>query len=143
MNAIILSIGDELILGQTIDTNSAWLSQQLATIGVKVVAHLTIGDDQIPIEQAIRDSLPRCEFLFITGGLGPTKDDLTRQAIARVLNVDLQLDDKWLHRMEAFFRRLNRPMPETNKIQAMIPERKYAIKNDYGTACGIEGRLQR
>src|SRR5947209_5696505 len=82
MNAIILSIGDELVLGQTVDTNSAWLSQQLAAIGVAVRGHMTVADDQNAIEQAIRDTSSNCDVLLISGGLGPTEDDLTRQALA-------------------------------------------------------------
>src|SRR3954466_7683091 len=82
MNAIILSIGDELVLGQTVDTNSAWISQQLASVGCAVAAHMTVGDDQKGIEQAIKDAVGRCDALIISGGIGPTDDDLTRQALA-------------------------------------------------------------
>ena len=83
MNAIILSIGDELVLGQTVDTNSAWLSQQLASVGVRGRAHVTIADDQKEIAQSIRELAARCDVLLISGGLGPTEDDLTRQALQR------------------------------------------------------------
>ena len=92
MNAIILSIGDELVLGQTIDTNSAWLSAQLAAIGVGILAHATVGDDQPSIEQAIRGASSRCEVLIISGGLGPTADDLTRQALAAVMGQPLEIN---------------------------------------------------
>src|SRR5258705_7262401 len=84
MKAIIISIGDELVLGQTVDTNSAWLSQQLAGIGCDVAAHMTVSDDQQAIEEAIRSLAPRCDHLIISGGIGPTPDDLTRQALAGV-----------------------------------------------------------
>src|SRR5438270_3321181 len=104
MNAIILSIGDELVLGQTIDTNSAWLSQQLAAVGCDIRRHLTVADDQRAIENAIRDSAPHCDVLIITGGIGPTEDDLTRQALAAVMNAPLELSQAWLHRLQAFFR---------------------------------------
>src|SRR5262245_7666929 len=117
MNAIILSVGDELILGQTIDTNSAWLSQQLASIGIPVLAHITVADDQNAIEQAIRESAERTKIILITGGIGPTEDDLTRQALAAVMNVPLEMNDQWLHRLRAFFRRVGREMPEMNRIQ--------------------------
>ena len=82
MNAILLSIGDELVLGQTVDTNSAWLSRELAAIGCDVIAHIAVGDDQKAIVSAIADAALRCDLLLISGGLGPTKDDLTRQALA-------------------------------------------------------------
>jgi nicotinamide-nucleotide amidase len=82
MNAIHpLPIGDELVLGQTVDTNSAWISQQLASVGCAVAAHLTVGDDQKAIEQAMLESVGRCDVLIISGGIGPTEDDLTRQAL--------------------------------------------------------------
>src|SRR3954463_8117499 len=102
MNAIILSIGDELALGQTVDTNSAWISQQLAAVGCDIVAHATVPDNQTIIERAIRQS-SGCNILIISGGIGPTEDDLTRQAVAAVLEVELETDEKWLHRLLAFF----------------------------------------
>src|SRR5881392_3446446 len=116
MRSIILSIGDELVLGQTVDTNSAWLSQQLATAGCAVAAHLTVGDDQKAIEQAMLESVGRCDFLIISGGIGPTEDDLTRQALAAVMNVPLELNETWLARLQSFFEKLGRVMPETNRI---------------------------
>src|SRR6478736_858925 len=100
MNAIILSVGDELVLGQTVDTNSAWLSQQLAAIGVAVAAHGTVGDDEAAIAEAIAAAVGRCEVLLISGGLGPTEDDLTRQALAAVMGVPLELDDASLRTVE-------------------------------------------
>jgi len=121
MFAIILSIGDELVLGQTVDTNSAWLSQQLAAAGCAVRAHLTVGDDQRAIEQAIRESVGRCDVLLISGGIGPTDDDLTRQALAAVMGVELEANPAWLERLEEFFRKIGRPMSPLNRIQAMIP----------------------
>ncbi len=142
MNAIILSVGDELVLGQTIDTNSAWLSQQLATCGLAIQSHITVGDDQPAIEQAITESIARCDYLLITGGIGPTADDLTRQALAAAMNVPLELNEQWLHRLQAFFRKIGRDMPEMNKIQAMIPRGATMIENDHGTAAGIHFQSQ-
>src|SRR5437867_2708150 len=137
MNAIILSIGDELVLGQTIDTNSAWISEHLAAVGCDILAHMTVPDDQKAIEQAIRDSARRCDFLIISGGIGPTEDDLTRQALAKVMDVELEMNEKWLHRLKAFFRARGREMPETNRIQAMIPRGATMIDNTCGTAAGM------
>jgi len=96
MRSIILSIGDELVLGQTVDTNSAWISQQLAAAGCAVAAHLTVADEQAAIETAIEESVGRCDLLVISGGIGPTEDDLTRQALAAVMRVPLELNEKWL-----------------------------------------------
>jgi len=141
MNAIIISIGDELVLGQTIDTNSAWLSAQLATVGCDVSMHLTVRDDQKAIEQAIWDSAHRCEFLIISGGIGPTEDDLTRQALAAVMGVELKLNEAWLSKLHEFFKARDREMPETNRIQAMIPEGASIIQNTAGTAAGIDVEL--
>src|SRR6476659_1388067 len=103
MRAIILSIGDELVLGQTVDTNSAWISRQLASVGCAVAAHLTVADDQRAIEQAIEESVGRCDFLIVSGGIGPTEDDLTRQALAAVMNVPLEPNETWLAELEKFF----------------------------------------
>ena len=143
MNAIILSIGDELVLGQTVDTNSPWLSQRLASVGCGVLAHLIVADDQGAIERAIRESAPKCDFLVITGGLGPTADDLTRQAVADVLGQPLEINVQWLDELHKFFTARGRPMPDANRIQAMIPRGAIMIFNTAGTAAGIEARLER
>jgi len=141
MNAIILSIGDELVLGQTVDTNSAWLSQQLATVGCAVLAHATVADDQRAIEEAIRQSESRCDLLLISGGLGPTEDDLTRQALAEVMHAPLELNQQWLAELEKFFAVRNRAMPAANRIQAMIPRGARMVFNTAGTAAGIESTI--
>ncbi|HEV8605125.1 MAG TPA: competence/damage-inducible protein A, partial [Tepidisphaeraceae bacterium] len=141
MKAIILSIGDELVLGQTVDTNSAWISQQLAGIGWRVLAHMTVGDDQAAIEKAIADGAELCEVLIVSGGIGPTPDDLTRQALAGVLVEPLELNQHWLRFLEEFFKKRNRPMPEMNRIQAMAPRGARIILNSCGTAGGIRARV--
>src|SRR3954471_4618564 len=138
MKAIILSVGDELVLGQTVDTNSAWISQQLAAGGCAVAAHLTVPDDQPAIEQAILESVGRCDYLIVSGGIGPTEDDLTRQALAAVMKVPLEMNDQWLKQLDEFFVKRGRPMPEANKIQAMIPHGATLIWNTCGTAAGID-----
>lgn len=141
--AIILSIGDELVLGQTVDTNSAWLSQQLATVGVDVLAHMTVADVQHAIEDAIHESAQRCDYLICSGGIGPTEDDLTRQALAVVLGVPLEMNSTWLKKLDDFFLALGRPMPEMNKIQAMIPRGATMIDNGCGTASGIDAVIRK
>jgi nicotinamide-nucleotide amidase len=138
MHAIIISIGDELVLGQTIDTNSAWLSQQLASVGCAVRSHITVGDDQRAIEDAMNESVGRCDFLVCTGGIGPTADDLTRQALAAVMNEPLELNDAWLQTVKHFFAARGRTMPESNSIQAMIPRGARILHNPNGTAAGID-----
>ena len=141
MTSIILSIGDELVLGQTVDTNSAWLSRQLASVGCDILAHQTVSDDQAAIERAIRELAPRCDCLIVTGGLGPTEDDLTRQAVAGVLGVDCVLSELWLARLEEFFRARKRPMAANNRSQALIPRGADMIDNTCGTAPGLHIRL--
>lgn len=141
MIAIVLSIGDELVLGQTVDTNSAWLSGELASIGWQVAAHVTVGDRQSDIETAIREAAARCDVLLITGGLGPTKDDVTRSALAAVLGEPLEMNARWLERMEAMFRQRQRTMAESNRGQAMIPRGSRMIENPAGTAAGIDADL--
>ncbi|HZZ41682.1 MAG TPA: competence/damage-inducible protein A [Tepidisphaeraceae bacterium] len=141
MNCIILSIGDELILGQTVDTNSAWLAQQLAAIGVACLAHVTVSDDQSAITRVIKESAARCDVLLISGGLGPTPDDLTRQALAEALGVPLELNASALETLEGFFTKIKRAMPPSNKIQAMLPRGSNAIANPNGTAPGIHAEF--
>lgn len=142
MRAILISTGDELVLGQTLDTNSAWLSQQLAGIGVAVVEHLTVGDDQHAIEQVIFESACRCDVLLITGGIGPTEDDRTRFALAEVLHSPLELNQQCMCRLEEYFARIGRVMPETNRIQAMLPRGVRMINNPAGTAAGMDADFE-
>jgi nicotinamide-nucleotide amidase len=143
MNAIIMSIGDELVLGQTVDTNSAWISRRLAGVGARVIQHVTVADQLDAITAAIKTAVPRCDLLVISGGLGPTADDVTRQALAAAMNVDMELNPGWLAAMERFFRDRGRPMPESNRIQAMIPRGAECISNTCGTAAGIAAKLAR
>src|SRR4051794_34981449 len=138
MHAIILSVGDELVLGQTVDTNSAWISQQLASVGCDIAAHLTVPDDQRAIEQAMLESVGRCDVLIVSGGIGPTEDDLTRQALSAVMSVPLEPNEIWLAELEKFFTSRGRQMPATNRIQAMIPRGAAMIFNHAGTAAGID-----
>lgn len=142
MDAIILSIGDELVLGQTIDTNSAWLSGQLAGVGVSVLAHITVPDDQTAIEQTLRESASRCDFLIVSGGIGPTEDDLTRQALAKVMGVELEENAQWLAELHKFFEARGRAMPAINRIQAMIPKGAEMVFNTAGTAAGIHAVIE-
>jgi nicotinamide-nucleotide amidase len=142
MKAILLSTGDELVLGQTVDTNSAWLSQQLAAFGIPVAAHITVGDSQTDIADAMLESVGRCDLLLITGGIGPTEDDRTRFALSDLLNAPLEVDEKCMARLEEYFRKLNRVMPPSNKIQAMLPHGVRALDNPAGTAAGMDADYQ-
>ena len=117
MQAAILSIGDELVLGQTVDTNSGYLSSQLASKGIMTLLHQTVADDMTAMVDMIQYASERVELIIISGGLGPTDDDLTRQALAKAMGVELVLDEQILPSIEIIFTRRGKPMPERNKIQ--------------------------
>lgn len=141
MNVILLSIGDELILGQTVDTNAAWLSAELARVGIRVCEHITVGDDQHAIAEHFRRAAEKVDAVIATGGLGPTDDDLTRHGLAEVLGTALELNADVLEKLKAFFVRIGHPMADTNRIQAMVPRGATVLPNPVGTACGLLGRL--
>jgi nicotinamide-nucleotide amidase len=143
MKAVILAIGDELVLGQNVDTNSAWISARLVERGIFTVFHKTVPDDQPAIVAAIREAAELADVVIVTGGLGPTADDLTRQALAEVMQAPLELHAPSLEKMKGFFRKLGRPMPDTNSIQAMCPRGAEILENDFGTAPGLKARLGR
>jgi nicotinamide-nucleotide amidase len=137
MQAEIISVGSELTSGAKLDTNSQWLSLELAEIGIPVRAHITIADDLDTMIDAIAASAQRSEIVLITGGLGPTLDDLTREALAKFAGVDLVLHEPSLEHVKQMFARRNRPMPERNVVQAMFPRGSEPLPNPRGTAPGI------
>lgn len=143
MRAEILAIGDELVTGQRLDTNSAWLAQQLLEIGLPVAFHTTVGDEQADLLAALRLACERADVVVATGGLGPTADDLTRQALAELAGVPLVQDDAVLAHIEALFARRQRPMPPANRVQAQFPQGSRPIPNPHGTAPGIDLELPR
>ena len=116
MSAEIIAIGTELTSGAKLDTNSQWLSLELAEIGIPVRAHVTLDDDLDAMVDALRAAATRSEVVLITGGLGPTLDDLTREALARVAGVELVLHEPSLEHVQQMFAKRNRPMPERNVI---------------------------
>ena len=129
LTAEIVAIGDELTSGQRLDTNSQWISQQLADLGIRVLLHTTVADDLETGIQVIRQALQRVDLVICTGGLGPTADDLTRETIARATERPLQQDDEALAHIENLFRARNRKMPQRNTIQAMFPEGSLVVPN--------------
>ena len=140
--ASIISIGNELLSGQAVDTNAAYLSGKLLSMGIPVVSSYTVGDDIDSIVRAFNLASRDADVVVATGGLGPTDDDLTRQAIAKFLNKELQLQDELLQKIKDFFISRERQMPENNKIQAYIPAGAKALVNNLGTAPGIMARLR-
>lgn len=141
MPAILLSIGDELTLGQTVDTNAAWLSARLSSLGIRCAEHRTVSDDLDHIAEVIQQSADKAEVLIITGGLGPTDDDLTRPALAKAMGVDLVEDPASVEHIASYFRGRGRTMPQRNRIQATHPLTSTMIENTCGTAPGIRATL--
>ncbi len=137
MDAGIISVGDELVTGQGLDTNSAWLSEGLVRVGVRVAGHVTVGDDVERIQGAIGEGLDQADLVIVTGGLGPTPDDLTRQAVAAAIGEPLEENAEALGQIQAMFERWQRPLHEANKIQALIPRGCRVVPNPRGTAPGI------
>lgn len=139
MKIEIVTIGDELLLGFTIDTNSAHLARELASIGVEIVHRTTVGDVASDIGAAVRDGLERTGAVITTGGLGPTADDLTKSAIAGLFGKSMYRDEAIVEGMKARWARLKRtgPFPESNIAQAMIPEGATILHNQHGSAPGI------
>ena len=141
MQAVIISIGDELIGGANVDTNSAYLSARLSEHGIVAIRHVTVGDDAERITETIARAATEAELVIVTGGLGPTLDDLTRQALASAMGVELIEDARSAKRIKAFFARIGRAMKPSNLTQAMIPVGAEVLDNDCGTAPGIAARL--
>ncbi|MAE61053.1 MAG: competence/damage-inducible protein A [Planctomycetaceae bacterium] len=142
MKAVILSIGDELALGQTVDTNAAYLSAQLAQLGITIAYHLTVPDVRHDVHRAFAEAADRADLIIATGGLGPTDDDLTRDGLADALNTTLALDADALAEIDRFFAERDRTMIERNKVQAMCPVGADLIPNNRGTAPGIHAMLK-
>ncbi len=138
LRAEIISIGDELTSGQRLDTNSRWLSEHLGNLGVKTVFHTTVGDSMSDNVDAFRTAARRVDIVVATGGLGPTADDLTREAMAEAFDAPLELRPEALKHIESLFDRRKRPMPERNRSQAMFPPGARIIDNPHGTAPGID-----
>jgi len=135
--ASIVSIGNELLSGRTLDTNAAHLSRELLTIGIPVASSYTVSDDIARIVRALSLAGNDADVILATGGLGPTDDDLTRQAFAKYLDAQLQMQEELLQKIQDFFARRDLQMPEKNRIQAYIPAGAKALPNNRGTAPGI------
>jgi nicotinamide-nucleotide amidase len=137
MRAELISVGSELTTGRNLDTNSQWLSLRLGEIGIPVAFHTTVADELADNVACFRLALDRADVVIATGGLGPTLDDLTREALARVAGVGLVEDAASRAHVEELFRRRGRAMPERNRVQAMFPAGAEPVPNNYGTAPGV------
>ncbi len=143
MHAEIIAIGDEITSGQTVDTNTAWLAARLTESGISPRFHTTVGDDLAANVEVFRHAIERADLIIATGGLGPTADDLTRDALAEVTDRPLVRNDEALDHIRGLFARRNRPMPESNELQALFPESSRMIANPEGTAPGIAIDVER
>lgn len=137
MQIEIINTGSELMLGFVLNTHQQWLCRQLSDAGYDVTRQVAIADTGTAIQQAVREALGRADFIIVTGGLGPTSDDITRDLIAELLGKKLHQDAAILKELENFFAQRNRPMPETTKVQAMVPEGAIVLDNPHGTAPGL------
>lgn len=137
MLAEIITIGDEILIGQIVDTNSAWMATELNKIGVRVKQISSVSDDKEHILKALAEAAGRASIIFITGGLGPTKDDITKKTLAEYFGVGLVENKEALDNVERIFARYNRPLLEVNRLQAYVPANCEVILNHNGTAPGM------
>lgn len=133
----VVTIGDELLLGQTLDTNAAFLSEQLAAAGLRVTRRTTVGDDAHAIRSAVQDALARTGVVITTGGLGPTRDDFTKPVIAEFYGRALHLDDGLWQALQERYRRRGLTMPASNRTQAEVPAGARILPNRLGSASGL------
>ena len=145
MRTELITTGSELLLGFTLNTHVNFLARQLATRGLRLARHTTVGDDAAAMREAVAEALARAELLLVTGGLGPTSDDITRDVVAELLGRRLQLDTGVAAAIRERFARRGREMPERNLAQALVPEGGRVLPNANGTAPGLaiphEGKL--
>lgn len=132
-----IAIGSELLLGQIVDTNSSYIGRRLADIGIELVRISAIGDELEQIKETLREALSRSQVIITTGGIGPTEDDLTREAVAEVFGRALTFQPKLMEQIEALFKKRGFRMTENNRKQAFIPEGAIPIENPKGTAPGF------
>lgn len=137
VKATIITIGDELLIGQTIDTNSAWMAQQLNKLGIEVFRRVAVADKEEDIQLALDEELPRASILLLTGGLGPTSDDITKPFLCKYFGGKLVVNEQVLQHVQDLFVKRNRPFLEVNMKQAEVPDVCTVLFNEMGTAPGM------
>jgi len=137
MQAEIITIGDEILIGQILDSNSKWIAEKLNTIGISVYQITSIQDERQHILKAVKEAQLNCDIVIITGGLGPTKDDITKLTLAEYFNDELILNKEIVEQIKEMFAKMNYPFTEVNKQQALVPSKSIPLKNYYGTAPGM------
>jgi len=135
--AEILCIGTELLIGDIVNTNAAYLSKRLSEHGFDVLYHSVCGDNKERLEKTVKHAFSRCDLLVTTGGLGPTYDDISVELCAKALGLSVYTDNRVVEQLKAYFEKTGRVMTENNLKQALIPEGATVLMNDFGTAPGI------
>lgn len=137
MNATVITIGDEILIGQIVDTNSAWIGQKFSELGVKLYEIISVGDDATQIKEALDRAKASSSIVIMTGGLGPTKDDITKKTLVEYFNSELVLNEAVWERMKQIFEKRGLKVLEMNRSQAMIPKDCIMLPNQRGTAQGM------
>ncbi|MEI9959808.1 MAG: molybdopterin-binding protein [Limisphaerales bacterium] len=142
VNIEIINTGSELLLGRVLNTHQQWLCRRLTDLGYVVTRQIAVPDAGQDIQQVVREALSRVDFIIVTGGLGPTSDDITRELIAQLLGRKLVLDEAILEQIKKMFAARKRPMPANNEVQAMVPEGAIVLPNPNGTAPGLAMKIE-
>src|ERR1043166_3301856 len=137
MRRELVNTGSELMLGQVVNSHHYWLCRQLAALGYTVARQVAVDDSGPAIQQAVREALAAADLVLVTGGLGPTSDDRTRDQVAELLGRKLHEDGAVLAHIEQFFRARRRPMPASTRVQALVPDGALVLLNAHGTAPGL------
>ncbi|MDG5789017.1 competence/damage-inducible protein A [Evansella sp. AB-P1] len=137
MNGEIIAVGSELLLGQIVNSNAKYLSEQLSYLGINVYHHSVVGDNESRLEEVLEIAKDRSDLVILTGGLGPTKDDLTKETVGKLLKKKLVYDTNTEERILQYFNQRDRQMTENNRKQALIVEGAHVFPNDHGLACGL------
>lgn len=135
--AELITIGDEILYGQTLDTNAHWMSGELDKVGVRVIRRTTCGDEEEEILQVFKEAEQRADIILITGGLGPTSDDLTKPCLAKYFDCDIVMNKVALAELEAYMTSRGRELNKLTRLQAALPEKCEMVSNERGTACGM------
>ncbi len=141
MEIELINTGSELLLGRVLNTHQQWLCRRLADLGHVVARQVAVPDTAADIQQAVREALSRADLVIVTGGLGPTSDDITRERIAELLGKKLVRDENVFTHIKNYFAARNRPMPANNDVQAMVPEGAVVLENPNGTAPGLATQI--
>lgn len=137
MNAYLLTVGDEILIGQVVDTNSSWMAQELNDIGCHIVEKASVADEHQPIMEALHHAFKKADIILMTGGLGPTKDDITKKVLADFFGVGMVFSEVTYTRIQRFFERMDRPVREAHRLQCYMPANAELLTNTLGTAPGM------